>query len=500
MRTKPWTITAICLATFMLLLDITIVQVALPSIGRQLHSGLSGLQWTVDAYTLPLSALVVSIGTVSDRWGRRRIFLAGVVGFTIASALCGAAPSLAVLVAARALQGVAGAAMFATTLALIGQEFAGPARGQAIAAWGATVGAAVASGPVVGGLLVNALDWRWIFFVNVPIGVAVVVLSLRHLAEGRDRARPLDWPGLATLTAGLTLLTAGLLRGTATDWTGASGPAMCVAGVAFLATYAGLQRRPGAMLDRELVSNPAFVGVSVSVLALGAGMFATLLYLTIFLQNVLGLSALQAGVRMLPFTAPIFLVPFIARRLRVPVVSGRVIGTGMTLVSLGLVAMTAATATTSWTRLVVGMLVGGIGVGVANPSIAATALAVVPPARSGLAAGVSNTCRLGGIAIGVAVLGAVLHAAVSADLPGGGHAAVALVSGGRLAAGAALVGGPHASGVAATAFTHGLHMVLIAGAAITGFGALSAFALVRTQRRAVAPAPVTAPAPATVAG
>ena len=497
MRTKPWTITAICLATFMLLLDITIVQVALPSIGRQLHTGLSGLQWTVDAYTLPLSALVVSIGTVSDRWGRRRVFLAGVAGFTVASALCGAAPSLGLLVAGRALQGVAGAAMFATTLALIGQEFAGPARGQAIAAWGATVGAAVASGPIVGGVLISALDWRWIFFVNVPIGVAVVVLSLRHVAEGRDRARPLDWAGLAALTAGLTLLTAGLLRGTATDWSGASGPAMCVGGGVLLLMYAVLQRRPGAMLDRELVRNPAFVGVSVAVLALGAGMFATLLYLTIFLQNVLGLSPLQGGLRMLPFTAPIFVVPFVARRLRVPVVSGRVIGVGMTLVTVGLLAMTAATATTSWARLLVGMLAGGIGVGMANPAIAATALAVVPPARSGLAAGVSNTCRLAGIAIGVAVLGAVLHAAISADLPSSSNA-VALVSGGRLAAGAALIGGPHASGLVATAFTHGLHVVLVVGASIAAVGAVATFALVRTRRPAAVPAtiPSAAPVPA----
>ena len=496
MRTKPWTITAICLATFMLLLDITIVQVALPSIARQLHGGLSGLQWTVDAYALPLSALVVTLGTLSDRWGRRRVFLAGVVGFTAASLLCGAAPSLGVLVAARAVQGVGGAAMFATTLALIGQEFSGPARGQAIAAWGATVGAAVASGPVLGGALVNALSWRWIFFVNVPIGVVVVVLSVRHLAEGRNTARALDWLGLLTLTGGLTLATAGLLRGADTSWHSVLGPVLCALGLVLLAAFAVSQRRPAAMLDRELLRNPSFVGVSVTVLTLGAGMFAMLLYLVVYMQNVLGMSALQAGVRLLPFTAPVFGVPLLARRLRVPSVSGRVIGIGMTLVSAGLLAMTRAGADSSWTALLAGLLLSGIGVGLANPAIAATALAVVPPTRSGLAAGVSNTCRLAGIAVGVAVLGAVFHGEISAALPAHASGVTGLVADGHLTGAAHLLGGGGANLLVTHAFTHGLRAVLAVGAGLTAVGAACAFGLVR--RPAPVAAPVVAPAPAGV--
>lgn len=485
-----WTLIAICSATFMLLLDITIVQVALPSIARRLHGSLTSLQWTVDAYALPLSALVVTLGTLSDRWGRRAVFLGGVAGFTAASVACGAAQSMGQLVAARCLQGTAGAAVFATTLALIGQEFSGPARGRAITAWGATVGAAIATGPLLGGVLVDDLGWRWIFLVNVPIGLLVVVLTLRFVAEGRDTARPVDWPGLASLSAGLSLVTAGLLRGADSDWSGRFGPAALVTGAVLLVVFARTQRRPAAMLDAALTRNPAFLGVSAAVLALGAGMFAMFLFLTVYLQDVLSFSPLQSGLRLLPTTLPVFLVPFLARRAGLSFASGRVIGVGMLLVSAGLVAMAGAGATTSWTRLLPGLLAAGIGIGLANPAIAATALSVVPPQRSGLAAGASNTCRLAGIALGVAVLGGVLHGGIAHRLPGATPEVVRVVASGHLRDAARL--SPAGEGVD-EAYTFGLRATLLTGAGLTGLGALCALSLVRVRRDA--PATVAAAVP-----
>src|SRR5213076_2004519 len=193
MERKWWSLLAVCLATFMLLLDITVVDVALPDIQKELNTDLTGLQWVVDAYTLLLSAFTLTMGTLADRFGRRRLFVMGVGLFTLASLLCGLATSATFLHLARGLQGVGGAAMFATSLALIAQEFQGPQRGSAIAAWGATIGGAVAVGPLVGGVLTDGLGWEWIFFVNVPIGVAALIAAPRLLTESRDaRAKSFD--------------------------------------------------------------------------------------------------------------------------------------------------------------------------------------------------------------------------------------------------------------------------------------------------------------------
>ena len=497
MRTRRQTLGALCLATYMLLLDVTIVQVALPAMQRRLGGDLSGLQWTVDAYALPLSALVITFGTAADRWGRRRVFLAGVAVFSAASLACGLAPGLIALYAARAVQGVAGAAMFATTLALVAQEFTGSERLRAMAAWGSAVGLGVASGPLAGGFLTQALGWRAIFLVNVPIGAVVLLMTLRTVSEGRDPAgRRLDFPGLVALTAGLLLLTAGLLRGSAMNWQGAFGPATVAAGVVLLVGFCALQVRGSRMLDAGLFRTPAFTAVSATTLALGAGMFAVMLFITVYLQNVLGYSPLQGGLRVLPITAPVFLVPLALRRLGVPLVSGKVIAAGCGLAAAGLLAMTAAGAATSWTAMVPGMVIAGTGVGMANPAIAATALAVVSPLRSGLAAGVSNTCRLSGLAVGIALLGALFRGAISATLGPADHSgqAAALTGTGQIGRAAALIGSRGGRALAGEAFTSGLHLIMITGAAITLAGALIALAFIRTTDRAAQPAPAKAAA------
>jgi EmrB/QacA subfamily drug resistance transporter len=475
MRPERWKLLALCLATFMLLLDITIVQAALPAIQRRLGGGLSGLQWTVDAYTLPLAALIISLGTVADRFGRRTIFLAGVAVFSAASLACGLSPSMAALDIWRAVQGAGGAAMFATTLALVGREFTGPARGRAILVWGSTVGAAVACGPLLGGLLTEYATWRWIFFVNVPVGVLTAGLTLRYIGDGRDETgRRLDVPGLVTLTAALVLLTGGLLRGSASGWASSAATASVAAGVVLLVGFAVLQRRPTAMLDRQLLRDRSVAAVSIATITLGAGMFAVILYLTIFLQGALGLSPLAGGLRLLPVTGPVFLVPLVLRRARISPVSGPLIGAGLTTIAAGLVTMTWAQAGAPWQRLLPGLLLAGIGVGIANAAIAATALAVVPPNRAGLAAGLSNTCRLGGIAVGIAALGAIFRAGISSRVPSAhGHDTAGYVAAGHLHLAARHLGGGLIQ--AQAAFSHGLHLLLATAALTAITGAAAAF-------------------------
>src|SRR5919198_5401314 len=219
MERKWWSLLAVCLATFMLLLDITVVNVALPDIQKDLNTNLTGLQWVVDAYTLLLSAFTLMMGTLADRFGRRRLFVIGVSIFTLASLLCGLATSDTFLHIARGLQGIGGAAMFATSLALIAQEFQGPERGTAIAAWGATIGGAVAVGPLVGGALTDGFGWEWIFFVNIPVGLATMVVATLRVHDSRNPAGGgIDWLGVLTFSGSLFLLVFGLIRANDLGW------------------------------------------------------------------------------------------------------------------------------------------------------------------------------------------------------------------------------------------------------------------------------------------
>ena len=331
---------AICGATFMLLVDVTIVQVALPRIQRDLHASFTNLQWVIDAYALALSALILTSGTLADRVGRKRIFIGGLGLFTLASLLCGLSNSITLLILARGLQGIGGAAVFATSLALIAQEFHGPARAGAIAAWSATVGGAVAVGPLIGGALTDGLGWQWIFFVNLPIGLATIGISLARMVNVRDPdAERLDWAGLITFSGTLFLLIFGLLRGTDSGWGSTLiKSALVGAGVLFVAflTVELRQRRP--MFDLSLFGNRAFCGVSLATFAMGAGMFAMFPYLTLYLQNALGYSPFQGGLRLLPATMLAFVVPLLTRRLagRAP---GAMLGAGLGLTALGLTLM-----------------------------------------------------------------------------------------------------------------------------------------------------------------
>src|SRR5580692_2260373 len=480
-----WTLLAICAGTFMLLVDVTIVQVALPTIQRHLGASFTDLQWVIDAYALSLAALILTWGSISDRFGRKRVFIAGLTVFTASSLLCGLAQSINMLIWSRALQGVGGAAMFATGLALIAQDFQGPARGKAIAAWGATVGGAVAIGPLLGGLLTSGVGWRWIFIVNVPIGVAAIWLSSTKMRNQTDPgATRLDIFGLISFSGAMFLLELGLIKGNSLGWT--SGPIVamfCGSAAAFAAFIFVELHQTRPMFDLSLFRKPGFSGVSLATFAVGAGMFALMPYLTLYLQNDLGFSPLGGGLRLLPMTIPTFLVPFLLRSPIHKLPPGVVLGGGVAITAGGILAFLAVGPNSTWTVLILGMILAGIGIGIANPAIARVGLGVVPPERSGMASGLSNTFRIGGLATGVAALGAVFQQRITSSMTttvGSNAGAIGRVIS-SAGVKAAAHGNPKVANAARVAFASGLRTIFIIGAVIVALGAVAAACLVRSK-------------------
>jgi EmrB/QacA subfamily drug resistance transporter len=489
----------------MLLVDVTIVQVALPRIQRDLHASFTSLQWVIDAYALTLAGLMLTSGSLSDRFGRKRVFVGGVALFSLSSLVCGLSPSSLALDLARALQGVGGAAMFATSLALIAQEFSGRERGLAIALWGSTIGGAVAIGPLLGGALTEALGWPWIFFVNVPIGVAVIAITLRSVPNIRDeQARHSDLPGLVTFSGMLFLLVFALLRGGSEGWSSALILAAFVGAAALLVSFVVVElRQPRPMFDLSLFRYPAFLGVSLGTLAIGAGMFSLFPYISLYLQNILGYSPFQAGLRLLPATLLSFAVPVAARALGERVPPGMMLTTGLGLTAGGLLLMSRDSAGSGWTALLAGLLAAGFGIGLANPSIAQIALTVVPPQRAGMASGISNTFRIGGLATGVAALGALFQSELRTQLnelvPGGGQRLAGAVASGGTRAAQALAApgdGGHLAQAARSAFVSGLDLAFVAGASTVAAGCLLVAALVRPRTLQEASVAAQRPAPA----
>jgi EmrB/QacA subfamily drug resistance transporter len=491
MERKWWTLLLVSIATFMLLLDVTVVNVALPDIQRELNASLSSLQWVVDAYSLMLAAFLLTAGSLGDRLGRRRVFTIGFGIFTFASFLCGISNDPTLLNLARGLQGIGGAGMFATSLALIGQEFHGKDRATAFGVWGATVGGAVAVGPLVGGVLTQSFGWEWIFFVNVPIGITAMVLTERQIVNvfAKD-PEPVDVAGLVTFSAALFLLIFGLIRGNPEGWGSGVIVGCLVAAAVLLAAFVAIERRIAhPMLDLSLFRKRAFNGVSAVAFALSAGMFAMFLYLTIYMQGVLDFSPLEAGLRFLPLTVLGFVVAPISGALshRVPI---RVLlGCGLTLVGIGLLLMHGLTPSSEWTALLVGFVLAGIGIGTTNPGIGQAAIAVVPVEKSGMGSGINTTFRQVGIATGVAGLGAVFQGRVDAKLselvpraPDGLGEAVAS-GGSRAVAELPLPPAIHAKATAAAdvAFVSGMNEILVIGAIICFVGAILGFLLVRSE-------------------
>jgi EmrB/QacA subfamily drug resistance transporter len=479
---KWWTLVLISTATFMLLLDITVVNVALPDIQKELDASFTDLQWVVDAYALMLASVVLVAGTLGDMLGRKRVFLSGVALFTLASALCGAATSPLFLNLARGLQGIGGAIMFAVSLAILSQEFHGRERGVAFGIWGATFGAAVAIGPLVGGALTTWLGWRWIFFVNLPIGILCIVGGLRVLHESRNEGHGgFDLFGFATLTGGLFSLVLALLRGNDWGWSSGRVVTLYVLAVVLLVGFYFVERRSREpMLDFALFRVPTFAGAQIVAFAISSAMFAQFLYLTLYLQNVLGLSPIQAGLRFLPLSLVSFFVAPVAGRLSAGLPVRFLLGAGLGLVGVALLLMHGVTSSSGWTTLLPGFVVGGIGIGLVNPPLASTAVSVVPPQRAGMASGANNTFRQVGIATGIAGLGAIFQDTIRSHLHGAGSAQA-------VASGAVKSGD-----IARAAFIAGLNEILLVGAIVAFVGAALAVVLIRGRDFVASGPPVAA--------
>jgi EmrB/QacA subfamily drug resistance transporter len=414
-RTQRWTLTVVCAATAMLMLDIAVVNTALSDIAADLDTGLSGLQWVVDAYTLALAATVLTAGSLADRIGRRKLFLAGLAVFTVTSGLCAAATDITMLNVSRAAQGLGASIMFAVSLAVLSHAFPQPGeRAKALAAYGASIGAAFAIGPAVGGALTSGLDWRWIFLVNIPLGLACLAITHRFVVESRDpNARRIDWSGQALLIVGLFVLVLALLRGNEDGWGSPLIVSLLAGSIAALVAFIAVERRsPHAMLPLKLFRNPDFTGAQVAAFAISATFFAVFIYMTLYLQQILGLSAIEAGLVYLPGTIVMFFVSGATAALGEKVSAKAMIVGGLVLVAAGMgwIAMVAEVGS-SWTAFLPGSIVAMIGSGLFNPALSAVALGSVPTEQSGLAAGVNDTFRQAGIAVGVAALGALIPAA-----------------------------------------------------------------------------------------
>lgn len=417
-----WTLVAACFGVFMVLIDVTIVNVALPTLQQQLHARFEELQWIVNAYALPLAVVLVTAGRLSDLYGRRRIFVAGIVVFCAGSALAGfsgyvhlgGVPPVDVLLAARAIQGIGGAVLVPVSLAIVSQAFEGRDKGTAIGIRGAMTGFGLAAGPIAGGLLILHFGWPSIFFINVPLGALAIVLAYIAIDESRDESaqQAVDWYGTVTLSAAVFLLVWGLIR---LDGSRAGivqmGWPFVAALVAFVAFVIAEIRVPEPMIDLSLFRNRSYSGAAAAVFLLSAMLVGFIFFLTLYLQNALGFDALQTGVRLLPmmvlagFSAPIA-GRFVSRTGPAPLVAG-----GMLAAAAGAYAVTLVGThpqQSDWIRLLPAFVLLGAGLGTANAPLLTVAVGTVEAGKAGVASGVNSVCRQIGTAFGIAFLGVIL--------------------------------------------------------------------------------------------
>jgi EmrB/QacA subfamily drug resistance transporter len=485
---KWWPLVAICAGACMLLVDVTIVNVALPDMARQLHTTFSDLQWVIDLYALVLGALVLTVGAVADRFGRRRLYLIGLVLFAVASLACGLAPNVALLIAARGVQGVGAAAMFATTMALISNTYTGRDRGMAFGIWGAVNGAASALGPVIGGLLTVNFGWRWIFLVNLPVSVVAVALTLRVVTESRDpNPRRVDLPGMVSFTVAAAALTYALIRGA---WASTETIALIAVTVVALVVFVIAERRnPAPMLDLKLLRNRTFTAMLLAGALLSAAAWAAMTYQSLWLQSVLGLSAIQAGLVFLPAAGAAFLVSGQVGRFLHRTSPRWMVGTGLAVIAAGALAQTVVRPHSGWPVLIPGLVLIGVGAGLAMASLTSTALAAVPGERAGMAGGALSAFRQLGYAFGIAVLGEVFRVGLTRSA---GARLSATLSGGQ--AQAVIARTPGLSPVVHRAFATGLDLASLVAAGLGAVAAIAVFVLARPRTQAGLPATSGSPA------
>lgn len=496
---KWWTLAVVAIGTFMLMLDVSVVNVALPDIRSDLGADFTGIQWVLDAYALTLAAFLLTAGSLADAIGRKRVFQIGFAIFVLASFTCGIAQDVLVLNLARGLQGVGGAVLYAVGPAMLGHEFHGKQRGLAFGVFGGVSGLAFAAGPLIGGALTSGVSWRWIFFLNVPLGLAAMAITAVRVRESRNRrSRGVDVFGLLTFSGALTALVLGLVRGPDDGWHSAFVLSLFATAVVLLVIFFISQRMRGdrAMLDLSLFRNVTFVGLAaLALLANVAGPTSIFLEAN-FVQNVLHLTPWETGLRFLPLTVTILVFGALSGMLTATVPMRFVFFGSLVALAIGLSLIQGVTEHSSWTALLPSMIVMGIGMGLFNPPRAAAAIGVTEPARAGMASGINETFQQVGVAVGIAAIGSVFENSVANRFAGTAVGHTLASAGANVhALGKAVASGAIGNVVHATppavhdavlaagqsSFVGGLHMAfwLLAGVSIVG--AVVGLLFVRTR-------------------
>jgi EmrB/QacA subfamily drug resistance transporter len=413
---KWWTLAAVSFGLFMIMLDNTVVNVALPSMQRSLHVSASELEWIVVGYALTFATFMLTGGKLADLYGRRLLFVVGLAIFTLASLACGLATSASFLIGARVVQGVGSAIMNPATLGIITATFPPRQRGTAIGIWAGTSAMALAIGPLVGGILTEKAHWSWIFFINVPIGVIGIATAFWAISESKDTSRDqrLDLPGLLSSAIGLFALTYGLIEANNYGWTSARILALFVVAVAALVAFVLLEHRQRIpMLDLSLFRNSTFAGANLAMLLVALAMFGIFFFNSLFVQTILGWSAIQTGATFLPMTVLVILVAPQAGRFSDRIGSRWLIGGGMGLLAVSLVLFAQLDQHSTFWNILPALLVGGVGMALTMTPATAAAMGSVPVAKAGVGSAVLNSSRQVGGSLGIAIMGAVVGAAVT---------------------------------------------------------------------------------------
>ena len=456
-----WTLGALSFALFMIMLDNTIVNVALPAIKNDLHIGVSELEWVVTAYALTFAVLLLTGGKLGDLLGRRFIFTIGLVVFTASSLACGLSSSATELIGARAVQGVGSALMMPATLSIITATFAARERGMAIGIWAGVSAMALAIGPLLGGVITEHISWNWIFYVNVPIGLLGILASIVVVPESKDTSHEqrLDLPGLLASGVGLLALVYALIEAHHYGWTSATILGLFAVAASALTAFVLLEQRQRLpMLDLTLFRNGTFAGANLVAILVTLAMFGIFVFFPIYMQTFLGWSPIQAGAALLPWTILIVIFAPIAGKLSDKVGSRWLIAAGMTTVGLCCLELSTVGVGSTFWRLLPGFILGGLGMSFVMTPMSAAVMGAAPVDKAGVASGVLNTFRQVGVALGIAIMGAIITNREAAALRAGDD-------------------GPHA-------FVHGLTFGMRVSAVICFGAAIAAAVLVRKYRHA----------------